>query len=424
MKKFKLILIAAIANSLEWYDYTLFGNFADIIGVKFFAASSTHSPLLKALLVFAVGYVMRPVGGVFFGLIGDKLGRKVALSMSIFFMGAPTIMIGLLPTYETWGNASTICIVLLRMMQGLSMGGVLTSSICFSVEHADKKNQNFFASIPMASICSGILLGSFVAYFFRSIMQPEDFDSWGWRIPFLLGAAVLLVGGYINKHLLESPDFDAQASKDSNFTQPLIISIKTYWKRMLISIAINATGSIIFYLQAVYISNSLKAGGNFAAASIDKMSTISYAIMMVASVVAGLVADIFSNIKILCITIILLIIAIIPILNNMLDLDFNSIFYAHVLLGVLAAFYISTEAAMQANFYPPHVRSTALAFSYNIATTIFGGATPYIMQLIIQETGSIIYCAYYVLFFAFVSLCAIYLYIRELKSQGLSNLSI
>ena len=139
MNKHKLILTSSVANSFEWYDYALFGHFAPIIGQKFFPNSDPSISLLYAFLAFAVGYLMRPIGGIFFGVIGDRFGRRAALSASVICMAFPTAAIGFLPTYETAGIAATSMMILVRMLQGLSMGGALTGSISFIIEHIQKK---------------------------------------------------------------------------------------------------------------------------------------------------------------------------------------------------------------------------------------------------------------------------------------------
>lgn len=418
MTRLKLILITALANTFEWYDYTLFGNFADIIGSKFFSIQESKSAILKAFLVFAAGYITRPLGGAFFGIIGDKIGRKAALSTAVILMGLPTVAISLLPSYEYWGIFSTIILVFLRMLQGLSMGGVLTSSICFSIEHSDKKHQNFISSVSMASICAGILLGSVVAFTTRSILTPESFEDWGWRIPFFLGAIVIFIGLYIKWHMSETPEFNKETFGGKEFLAPLVQAVKLHWKKMLISIGINSTGSILFYLQAVYLANFLKLNSNFSIIVIDKISSISYACMIFFTLFAGWLADKFGNARILTINLIALILSIIPLLAGAYSDNIYNIMFVQIIFGFLAATYISLEISMQANFYPAAIRSTALALSYNISTTIFGGATPYILENITQTTDSLVSCAYYVIFFAFISLYSIVLYNRILNSSS------
>ncbi|MCF8462627.1 MAG: MFS transporter [Rickettsiaceae bacterium] len=290
MSRTKLIIITILANIFEWYDYTLFGNFADVIGINFFSYSDPESSILNVLLVFAVGYILRPIGGIFFGLMGDRVGRRNAFALSVILMGLPTFIIGLLPSYEVLGIWSSIIVVILRIFQGISMGGVLTTSICFTVEHTNPKYQNFFSSISMASLCAGILLGSFSAYIARTILSERDFLNWGWRIPFLMSVIAIFIGLYIKKYAEETQVFkDLGNDTDTDIKQKnlsLWQIIIFNWRTMLASIFINATGSIIFYLQAVYISNYLKFGG-MSAAIVDKNASLSYLIMIPVALISG-----------------------------------------------------------------------------------------------------------------------------------------
>ncbi|NRB11015.1 MAG: MFS transporter, partial [Rickettsiaceae bacterium] len=185
MNKKKLILTSGAANIFEWYDYVLFGHFAPIIGANFFPDSDPKTSLLEAFLVFAIGYLMRPVGGIVFGMIGDKFGRRTALSSAMIVMAFPTAAIAFLPTYKDIGIAATILMVIIRMTQGFSMGGAVTGSMSFIIEHTEKKYRGLFGSIPMFCICIGILLGSVISYFTKFFLAEEAFYQWGWRTPFL-----------------------------------------------------------------------------------------------------------------------------------------------------------------------------------------------------------------------------------------------
>ena len=208
MNKKKLILISGVANTFEWYDYALFGHFASILGQKFFPESDPSTSILQAFLVFSIGYLMRPIGGIFFGIIGDRFGRKTALSTAIICMAIPTAAIGFLPTYETWGIASTTLISIVRMVQGLSMSGALTGSVSFIIEHSKKENRGLLGSISMASICTGILLGSMVSFIVQSVFTLEQFDAWAWRLPFIFGIAIYFAGVYVKKYTVETPLFE------------------------------------------------------------------------------------------------------------------------------------------------------------------------------------------------------------------------
>jgi MHS family proline/betaine transporter-like MFS transporter len=176
-----------IGNVLEWYDFAIYGYFAAAIGRHFFPHQSPVAQLLSAFGVFAVGYLMRPVGGVLVGHIGDRFGRRAALTFSVAAMAIPTFLIGLLPGYATIGLAAPIALTLLRIAQGLSVGGEYTSSMVFLVEHAPEGRRGLMGALTSCGATGGILLGSAVGAAFAAAMPIETLDAWGWRIPFLLG---------------------------------------------------------------------------------------------------------------------------------------------------------------------------------------------------------------------------------------------
>lgn len=417
MKKQKLILTSSVANTFEWYDYALFAHLAPILGQKFFPQSDPNAALLQVFLVFAIGYLMRPLGGIFFGTIGDKYGRKVALSAAIMCMAIPTAAIGFLPTYESWGIASTNLMIIIRMMQGLSMGGALTGSISFVIEHSKKEQRGFFGSISMASICAGILLGSIVLFIIKSVFSPEQFNDWAWRLPFILGVVIYFAGVYIKNNTSETPLFEDAKARGEVVKSPLTTVFKHYWFDIIISIIINMTGSIIFYLQAIYLVSYLKINRDFLDSDVTCLMNGCYIIMIFATLLAGWLSDKIGKRKILTINLIFIAIGS-PFLLNIIETgEFQIVAIAIVVLAIFAAFYIGPEPALQAEFYPTAIRNTALSISYNTATSIFGGTTPYIIESLIQNTGTITSSVYYIITSAFLSLAALYFY----ENRSLTN---
>ena len=418
MNKKKLILISGVANTFEWYDYALFGHFASILGQKFFPESDPSTSILQAFLVFSIGYLMRPIGGIFFGIIGDRFGRKTALSTAIICMAIPTAAIGFLPTYETWGIASTTLISIVRMVQGLSMSGALTGSVSFIIEHSKKENRGLLGSISMASICTGILLGSMVSFIVQSVFTLEQFDAWAWRLPFIFGIAIYFAGVYVKKYTVETPLFEEAKARGNIVKSPLKTVFKHYWFDMLISIFINMTGSIIFYLEAIYLVSYLKINRNFPEEDVGNLINFSYVIMIFITLFAGWLSDGIGRRKIFVINLICIIITS-PFLLRMIETgEFMTVAVAQLLIAIMAATYIGPEPALQAEFYPTAVRNTALSVSYNIATSVFGGTTPYIIESLIQNTGTITSSVYYIVVAAVLGIIALYFYEdRSLKDH-------
>ncbi len=412
MNKKKLIFVGAIANIFEWYDYALFGLFAPIISMKFFPDDDPNVALLNTFLVFALGYLVRPLGGIFFGVIGDKFGRKKALSSAIMCMAFPTAAIGFIPTYQTWGLSSTILIIIVRMLQGLSMGGALTGSVSFTIEHSEEKHKGLIGSIPMASICAGILLGSLVSFIIKNSLSSQAFNDWGWRIPFMLGIMVFFAGIYIKNNTQETPLFEDLKQKNLIIKSPVKYALVNHWSEMLISIFINATGSIIFYLEAIYLTTYLKLNRNFSDVAVTYLVNSCYIIMIFATIFAGWLSDRIGRKKIFTINIISIILLSSYLLQTFETASFSSVIFAYIIIAILAAFYIGPEPALQAELFPTNVRNTALSISYNIATSLFGGTAPYIIESLVQNTGTITSGVYYITSAGCLSLIALYFYKR------------
>jgi MHS family proline/betaine transporter-like MFS transporter len=325
-------------------------------------------------------------------------------------MSAPTAAIGFLPTYESWGIFSTSLMIAFRMVQGLSMGGALTGSVSFVIEHSHKNERGFYGSISMASICIGILLGSLMSFLVKSVFSPEQFDTWAWRIPFVVGIVIYFAGIYIKRYTTETPLFVEARYRGEVASSPLGTTFRYYSFDMLISVLINATGSIIFYLEAIYLISYLKINRGFADNLVSHLANASYIVMIFVTMLAGWLSDHIGRRKIFVINLIL-IIFLMPILLRIIEsADFGYVVVAVLAVSIMAAFYIGPEPALQAEFYPTAIRNTALSVSYNTATSVFGGTAPYIIESIVQNTGTITSSVYYVIVVSVIGLIALYFY--------------
>src|SRR3990172_5085241 len=201
----RVLAAGVIGNVLEWYDFAVYGFFAPILAEQFFPAGDRMVSLLAAFGAFAVGFLMRPVGAVLFGHIGDRYGRARALLISVAMMAIPTVLMGLLPTYATIGIAASLLIVILRMFQGMAVGGEFTSSIVFLAEHAPPRRRGFFSSWAMFAATTGTMLGAAVGAMLSNLLSPEDLVAWGWRAAFISGIAVAVVGIIVRWNMSDTP---------------------------------------------------------------------------------------------------------------------------------------------------------------------------------------------------------------------------
>lgn len=409
----KLVISSAIANVFEWYNYVLFGQMALLISEKFFPLVENENRILKGFLLFAIGYIMRPLGGVIFGLIGDKFGRKYALSMSIFAMAIPSCVIALLPTYEDIGVYAIIILCAARIIEGISMGGALTSSMSFLIEHAEENKRGLVGSMIMAGICAGILMGSVVLYLLHILLPEHSFNSWGWRLPFAFGVLIAFAGFYINKFTEDTPTFKQMKAKSQIVASPVSYVIKNYKKKILASIFINAPGSILFYFQTVYIVNFFNSHKSIASVKIEYITNFTYIFMAVACLFAGWLSDRVERRKIYFVNLTLIIIFAFFMNDLIENVTNDSIILLQVLTTFVVGLYIGPEPILQAELYERKIRSTGLAISYNIATSIFGGMTPFIAEKMYIYTGSTYIFSAYIITMSFLALISLIFYKKQ-----------
>jgi MFS transporter, MHS family, proline/betaine transporter len=225
--KRKMIAATMIGNVIEWYDFAIYGSFAASIGRDFFPREDAVTQLLATFGVFAVGYLVRPIGGAVIGYIGDYYSRSAALKISVAAMAVPTFLIGLLPGYETLGLAAPLALILLRMIQGLSVGGEIISSMVFIVERAPTEHRGLMGAIACCGTTLGFLIGSGVAAAAAALMPTETLSAWGWRIPFLLGILVGVAGVILRRSL------DDVAAADGSRTSPIIDLLRKHWQLVM-----------------------------------------------------------------------------------------------------------------------------------------------------------------------------------------------
>ena len=279
-------VIAGVAgNVLEWYDFALFGFFAQQIGTHFFPAHNPTASLLAAFGTFAAGFVMRPLGGALFGWVGDKFGRKQALLWSVMAMAFPSFFIGVLPSTETIGIAAPILLLTFRLMQGLAVGGEYGASTVFLVEGAEPGRRGWMGSWGPVGAFTGTLLGSAAGAIVNAVLSPEEVLAWGWRIPFILGIGVGLGGIAIRRYYIERVPHQAPSRS------PLVEALQSYWLTTLHLVALVAGLAVGFYMTFVYAATWLAQVAHVPARTALGINTLAMALSLVASLAAGALSD-------------------------------------------------------------------------------------------------------------------------------------
>ncbi len=399
-EKRKVIISGMLGNGLEWYDYALYGHMAIVFSQLFFPAGDASKNLILTLLIFASGFISRPLGAVIFGRIGDKYGRKKALTASMMLMAVPTGCIGLLPSYETIGIAAPILLTLIRILQGLSLGGAYSGSISYVVEHAPPDQRSTVGSVIKLSLVIGFLFGSVVSTAVASVLSPEDFYSWGWRLPFFVGVGIGFVGFYIRNHGEESPVYE-QAKKDGTLSKsPVKDAFCKYPMKMLQAFMAYIFVTIPFYTIAIYMIAYSKNHLGLAESDALLINSLAMASMLITVYPAARLADKIGRRYVLLFATVAMIVLAYPALTLMqhgLTLDeagaitqASSFYYVlggQVILAMILGWYLGPIPAALVEMFPTSIRYTGMSLAYNFCA-ILGGFTPSVAEWMIRGSSN------------------------------------
>ena len=377
-------VIAGLAgNVMEWYDFGVYGFFAAAIGSQFFPSQDPSVSLLASFGVFAVGFVARPLGGLFFGHVGDRLGRRAAVLTSVVLMIIPTLLMALLPTYGQIGIAAPVLLVLLRLAQGLAVGGEYTTSMVLLVEEAQQSRRGLVGSFAPFGALGGLLLGSAVGATIMAIISENDAAAWGWRLAFFSGLLIGLVVFFVRRRL--PPDAAIVASEEAR-KSPILEAFRTQWPTILKVVGFNLANGIGFYLCFVYLSTWLKQNGHVSSSTALTLNSIALFAMMLATPFAGALSDRIGRKPVLMFGTAGIAIFAWPLFWLM-----TSPHIALILTGQCGfALFMScfgASPAFMVEAFPKHVRCSGLSVGYNLALSIFGGTVPMVAVFLTNATN-------------------------------------
>lgn len=378
------VVAASSGNVLEWYDFTAYGFLAPIIGSVFFPSADPVASLLASFGALAAGYAARPVGSIIFGHVGDRIGRKPALLISVFIMGCGTLAIGLLPTYAQIGIASPIILVVLRCVQGISVAGEYASSGVLLTESSRPKQRGLIGSWIVFGMTGGCLLGSGVSALASNVLGQEAMQEWGWRLPFLFGSVIAVFSLILRWHLTESPVMAARARAESS---PITTAIRTQWRPMLKIIGIVLPTGIGYFLIFVYAASYLTDQMHFTTAQALDISTISLVVFACIAPISGYLSDRFGRKPVMYVTLIGTLVLAWPLWALMHEQSLTLIFVGQVVLAALNGIGWAMTIPMMVELLPAKVRVSAVAMSYNICLAVFGGTTPWVATYLVERTS-------------------------------------
>lgn len=413
----RAVIATVIGNGLEWFDFTVYSFFSVIIAKVFFPTGSELTSYLLALATFGVGFFMRPVGGIVLGVYSDKRGRKAALSLTILLMALGTLIIAITPGYAHIGLVAPVLIVLARLLQGFSAGGEMGSATAFLTEHAPAGKKAFYSSWIQASIGVAVLLGSAMGAVLSSYLTPAQLESWGWRVPFIIGTLIGPIGFYIRSRIDETPAYSEAHTSES----PLREVLRTYPRETLIGFSLVVLWTVCTYAILFYIPSystrvlGLPSGVGFSAGMLGGM------VLIVATPVVGMLADKHGRRRWLLGSAVAIFVAAYPMFVYINQLPgLASLMVFELVMGLLIAGYIGSILAAFSELLPTHVLSTGLSVAYNFAVTIFGGFATFTITWLIANTGSTVAPAFYIMFAAAVSGCGAALYRDRAASRGVT----
>jgi MHS family proline/betaine transporter-like MFS transporter len=398
----KTVLAGLAGNILEWYDFGVYGFFAAAIGTQFFPAHDPTVSLIASFGVFAIGFLARPLGAAVFGHIGDKLGRRTAVISSVVAMAVPTCLMAVLPTYEQIGLVAPLLLILLRLAQGLAVGGEFTTSMVMLAEHALPSRRGHVSSFAPFGAFGGLLLGSSIGWAITDSLTAEQSAVWGWRLAFVAGLAIGVIVYLIRRRLPHEPVITAPKTE----TAPLIDAFRTQKLAMLQVIGFNLSTAVGFYLCFVFTTTWLHQVTKVPGPLALLLNSIGLALMMQMVPFVGGLSDRFGRKPILLIGCAGLVPCSVPLLAWMGHGTVLAIVTGQFGFAVLLGFFIGASPAFLVEAFPKHVRCSGLSVGYNLSMSIFGGTVPMVAVWLMTETGNALSPAWYL---AVVSLISVWM---------------
>jgi MHS family proline/betaine transporter-like MFS transporter len=401
---YKRTIVTGIAgNLMEWYDFAIYGYMVPVLSTLFFPSEDRVASIIATFSVFAAGYFARPVGGVIFGHIGDKYGRKLVLTLSVMLMGLSTFAIGLLPVHSQIGASAAGLLVVLRILQGMSVGGEYTGSITFVLEHSKPSNRALSTSWIGVGASLGFLIGSGVGTIMMDVFSQQELQSWAWRLPFLGGIFIAIAGWIIRRHAPEPPrpkDLPMESS-------PVLVAFRDHWRPMLqvvgLALAVNAG----FYMMFVYANTYLTEHMHFSTSRAMTINTITLFILTAMIPLAGWLADRVGRKPVLLAGSLALIFLSWPLFWMMHHPTDSMIFLAQVGFALIIALIWGANPATMAELLPLNVRVSAFSIAYSVCLAIFGGTTPLIAAYLLQRTADDFSPVWYLIGLSVISLIAV-----------------
>jgi len=399
-----VIAAGTIGNMLEWYDFAIYGYFATAIGRTFFPQADQVAQVLAAFGIFAVGFLMRPLGGAVIGHLGDRFGRRAALTFSMVAMVVPTFLVGVLPGAAVLGVMAPILLTLLRMIQGLSVGGEYTTSIVFMVERAPPGRRGLMASMACCGTTIGILLGSATGAALGSVMPAGALEDWGWRVPFLMSLFLGVVGYLLRRHIPTTP------KKAAAEGSPLLETLRKHGRLLAWLVGFSAFNAVAFYVSFVYLVSWLQFADGIAPARALGINTVSMVALLPVMVGAGWLSDRIGRKPLMLAGAATGALGALPFFWLMFHGDTGPVVLGQMGFVLAVGLFCSAQAAAMVEVVPVAVRCTAISLGYNLTVGIIGGCSPLVATWLVNRTNNDLSPAFLVMAAAAASFLTVLFY--------------
>ncbi|MDF1677717.1 MAG: MFS transporter [Legionellaceae bacterium] len=414
----KNIVGSFLGSVSEWYEFVVYAFCAPFLAPLFFPSHNKFASILAVFGAFAVGFFMRPLGALVFGYFGDKYGRQKTVSIAVILIGLPTVVMGLMPTYESIGMAAPIILLLVRMLQGLSVGGQFTGSAVFITEHIGTKQRYLGSGITFAGAFIGMLIASAVGSILTATLSEAALAVWGWRVPFLLGIFVAIMGYYLKTSTSETPEFIALMKKGQCSNNPILDAIKTEKMNMLRGCFICWLTPIIVYQLFIFMPTYAERYLDISLSVALKINTFSMVFLAGCSVFFGYLADKIGFEKVMLTAALLFALCGYPLYGAMITYQsVASLAVTQFIFAVLGGAFIGPMMGVLTHLFSVTTRYTALSISYNLGFGLFGGTAALFNMIFIEHFNLLIFPAIYLSIAAAISFGAL----MRLRHRNLMN---
>ncbi|WP_245628865.1 MFS transporter [Alicyclobacillus shizuokensis] len=410
----------AVGNAMEWFDFGIYSYLASTIGKVFFPEFNGPEQLIYSLATFAISFLVRPIGGVFFGTLGDRIGRKKVLTFTLLLMALATLGIGLIPGYATIGVAAPILLLLARLIQGFSTGGEYAGAMTFIAESTPDKQRGRMASGLEVGTLVGYIFGSGIVTLLTFSLGKTAMLHWGWRIPFLIAAPLGLIGLYLRTRLEETPAFKKMEKSREERKHVEWKEILVYHRRpLLVGLILVFFYNVVDYTVLSYMPSHLTAVLGYGATKGLLMILIVMFIMIPLVIAMGYIGDRISGKRLVQLGLSGLIVLSIPSFW-LIDSGGNiAVFWGLLILAVFLASFQGTMPALLPSLFFTHVRYGGLAITYNMSTSLFGGTAPLVVAWLIDLTANRMVPAYYLIFSCVIGLIVLTIYVKDTSGKPL-----